>query len=1143
MASNSDRPADETYVPSLGKADPADSPSAGSATASAVKMAAVSPVPPSEAQETETLRPRWVLCDRYRIVRFIARGGMGEVYEAEDLELGERVALKTVLPQIASDERAMERFKREIQLARKVTHVNVCRINDLFRHRGSSTGLDGPPDVTFLTMELLTGTSLADHIHASEKLPAAEAVGLAIQIARGLSAAHAAGIVHRDLKSPNVMLVPGEGGTRAVITDFGLARAIAKAPDARSLTGEDNIVGTPAYMAPEQIEGGDVTASADLYALGVVLFEMLTGQWPFIAETRMATALKRLTEPPPSPRQFVPDLDPQVERAVLRCLERYPAQRFASADEFISALQGQITLPLPSPAATRRYNWTRYLAAGAVAVAMIAGYGAYRLLRKTTTTESGTGTSVIAARPVAAVLGFKNLSSRPQNAWISTAMSEMLNTELAASDKVRTVGGDEVARVRTELSLSEDDTLAGNKLTLIQENFAANYLILGSFLVSGKANDQIRFDVRLEDGRGETIASFSVDGTTDKLPAIGSQIASHLREKLGLVKLNDSQAAGVAVMVPANAEAARLYSEALTNLRAFDAQAAVESLQKAAAAEPDQPSIHLALASAWALLGYDTRAKEAAQKAFDLVKDRQGLSQQYRFFVEGRYDEASHQWSKAIDVYSSLHRFYPDSLEYGLRLGSAQTLSAHGEDALVTYASLRKLPKPWSLDPRIALGEAQAYGAMNRGDAQLKSAEQAATRADEIHAPLLAAPARLNECIAERKMGKFDLALVQCERAKEIFSVFGDRIGLAWSTNNIAVIYRQKGDVAAARAGYEQALAIATSVGAKRHMAGALSNIGATYYVAGDMPRAREFFQRSLAVSREIDDRKNQTASLNDLALSYDFEGDLSHALRVYDDVAALARQSGNNDLLALSAYNQARAQFELGELQESHRNFEEAIRLWKELQAKGSIVMAESQEAELLAAQGDDAGARRRLDEAEAMAREMKSDSTLASVQLSQAAAALASRRFPDADAYASKAAALFRSEKDADDESDAVIVSARALLEQGKDAAPALARYVELGSKYKQLQLRAQIAEAQAAARAGKATDATSLLRKTTDEAARLGLLKIECDAHLAAATMTSAPKPVRISEATVAATKAKRAGFAIIADTAGSTLRQLR
>jgi eukaryotic-like serine/threonine-protein kinase len=1146
MASNSDfdRPKDETILPRLGEVATSSS-SLGITGASAVKLAAVtSDSHPIQESSGELLEPGWVLCNRYRVVRFIARGGMGEVYEAEDQVLGERVALKTVLPEIAADERAMDRFKREIQLARKVTHTNVCRINDLFHHLPDSRQAGGPPEVTFLTMELLTGRSLADYILAHEKLSVSETVGLAIQIARGLGAAHDAGVIHRDLKSANVMLVSGESGMRAVITDFGLARAAAKSSDQHTLTGSNDIVGTPAYMAPEQIEGGTITPATDIYALGVVMFEMLTGRWPFIAETRLATALKRLTEPPPSPKQFVPDIDPRIEQVVLHCLGREVEARFAKAGDVIQALQGKTVVeqrPAPPLSPPRRMRLA--IPAAALCVLMVAAYVANRLIPAGSRSKGSEAPSVIKVRPVAAVLGFKGLSPNSHDAWIATAVSEMLNTELAASEKVRTVPGDEVARVKTELSLSDTDSLAGDKLSLVQGSLAADYLVLGSFLTSGKSGEQLRFDVRLEDGRGETLASFAVSGTTADLPGVGSNIAARLREKLGLMNLDASQRAGVAIMVPANREAARLYSDALASLRAFDAQAASESLQKAAAIEPDQPSIHLALSSAWTLLGFDTRARESAQKAFDLVKAREGLPQQFRFLVEGRYDEASHQWDKAIDVYSSLHRFYPDSLDYGLRLGSAQISGAHGEDALATYGSLKKLPPPWNLDPRIALGEALANGALNRGDMQLRAAQQAAARAEQIHAPLLAAPALLNECIAERKLGQLDPGIANCQRAKEIFSVFGDRIGVAWSTNNIGVIYREKGDLDAARASYEQALAIATSVGARRHMAGALTNIGHIYYQTGDMPHARDYITRSLAVSREIDDRKNQATALNNLAATYDFEADLTHALRTYDEVADLARQGSNRDSLAFATYNQGLAQFQLGDLQQARRNYEEASRLWKELRAKSNIVNVEAAEAELLAAEGDEPAAARLLDDAEAVAKETKSEANVASVQLSRAIVLFTSRRFDEAQAYATKAAEAFSRQKDKDDEGEALIISARALLRLGKDAGPLLVQFAQLGTKYKALQLRAQIATAEAAATAGKTQEARASFRKVADEASRLGLVKIECDARLAAAQIRSAARADRLSEARLVATKARRASLTVLADDATSLLAQLR
>src|SRR5262249_25430250 len=189
-----------------------------------------------------------VLAKRYRIVRFIARGGMGEVYEAEDQELGERVALKTIHPDRVGDQRAVDRFKREIFLARKVTHRNVCRLFDVGFH----------DTTTFLTMELLEGETLAQRIHEAGRFSAAAALPIVQQMAAALDAAHAAGIVHRDFKSQNVMLC----GARVVVTDFGLARGPHGGEDA-PLSRSGEIVGSPGYMSPEQVEGREVGPAAD----------------------------------------------------------------------------------------------------------------------------------------------------------------------------------------------------------------------------------------------------------------------------------------------------------------------------------------------------------------------------------------------------------------------------------------------------------------------------------------------------------------------------------------------------------------------------------------------------------------------------------------------------------------------------------------------------------------------------------------------------------------------------------------------------------------------------------------------------------------------------------------------------------------
>jgi len=284
--------------------------------------------------------PGDLLSERYRIVDFVAQGGMGEVYEAEDLELKTRVAVKLLRPEIARDQRAVERFKREISLSRRITHPNVCRIFDLVRGRGP-----GGHEITFLTMEFLEGETLEERIRRDGRMPTDRALPLVRQMVDGLTAAHAVGVVHRDMKPSNVMLVeaPGSDVDRVVITDFGLALA----PEGQStrMTEAGLVVGSPAYMAPEQAEGKTSTSAADLYSLGVVLFELVTGALPHEADSPLAMLLLRLKEPARSPRTLVPDLDPRWEAAILRCLETDPAARYSSAADIVSALSSNEPVP------------------------------------------------------------------------------------------------------------------------------------------------------------------------------------------------------------------------------------------------------------------------------------------------------------------------------------------------------------------------------------------------------------------------------------------------------------------------------------------------------------------------------------------------------------------------------------------------------------------------------------------------------------------------------------------------------------------------------------------------------------------------------------------------------------------------------
>lgn len=282
---------------------------------------------------------------------------MGEVYEAYDRLLNEAVALKTLRADMARDESVGRRFQKEVQLARRITYPNVCRIFDAGEH---DDALSGGPPLRFFTMELLAGETLWARIRRHQRLTRPEAFPIAVQMAEGLQAAHEAGVVHADFKTGNVLLVPAPGGDRAVITDFGLARVlpIAAPPDeTQTMSVAGHVAGTVAYMSPEQLRGGSLAAASDIYSFGIVLFEMATGERPFDEHHVINAAVQRISGEGLAARSLVPDLDSRWAAAIERCLQKDPQRRFTSAADLASWFR-QDSWRLPHLYWTRRH-WIR----------------------------------------------------------------------------------------------------------------------------------------------------------------------------------------------------------------------------------------------------------------------------------------------------------------------------------------------------------------------------------------------------------------------------------------------------------------------------------------------------------------------------------------------------------------------------------------------------------------------------------------------------------------------------------------------------------------------------------------------------------------------------------------------------------------
>jgi eukaryotic-like serine/threonine-protein kinase len=1028
----------------------------------------------------------------YRVLEKIGAGGMGVVYRAHDEQLDRDVALKVLPSGMLTDENARRRFRREALALAKLNHPHIGAVHEF----GQQDGVD------FLVMELVTGVGL-DAKLAAGPLPEAEVLRLGAQLADGLEAAHSQGIVHRDLKPGNLRLT-NDG--RLKILDFGLAQWTQPEDTVavtETLTKAEQVSGTVPYMAPEQLRGQKADARTDIYSAGAVLYEMATGKRPFpdSGPQLIGAILERQPSPPSSHNRLV---SPGLQSIVIKALDKDPNRRYQSAREMRVDLErlSSGVAPLPRPQPQRVWMW-----AAALAVAMIAVLGALnvggwrdRLLRGT---PPVTTAPAVNSRRSVAVVGFKNLSGKPDQAWISTALAEMLTTELAAGEHLRAVPGENVARMKLDLSLGDEDSYGHETLERIRKHLGSDLVVVGSYLALGKdAGGKIRLDFRVQDAvAGETIASVSETGTEDGLLDLVARTGTELRRKLGVGEVSAAEASGVKASLPANAEAARLYAEGLAKLRVFEALEARDLLQQAVAADPKHAPSHSALAAAWSALGYDAKAQEQAKQAFDLSAN---LSREERLFIEGRYHELQRDWPKAIEIYRTLFGFFPDNLDYGLRLANTQTAGGQAKDSLVTLDALHKLRSPAGDDARIDLMEAKAASSLGDFKRQQTAAANAATKGRAQGARLVVAQARLSEGLAWERQSQPDQSAAAFGEARQLFIAAGDQQGAALALELSGDVLYDKGDFPGAQKSYEGALSVFRQIGAEQSVSLALNRIGNAFYEQGRLEEAKTYYEQTLKIDRETDSKAGVAGGLGNLANVLDGLGDLQAARRMNEESLQVFTDIGDKRGMASTLANLAAVLEETGDLENARKRYEQALQLHRETAHRRGEGYAIYGLGDVLMAQGDLAEARKRQEEALAIRQQIGEAGNVAQSQAQLAALSLEEGKPAEAEKLARDAAAEFEKDKSPELEAVADAILARALLAQKrsgeaqKAADQATAFSQKTGNHLPRLE--ATLSSARVMAEAGKTAEALKMLEAMLADAMRLGYVSYEFEARLA-------------------------------------------
>lgn len=883
------------------------------------------------------LLPGTVLAGRFEIVRMLGIGGMGVVYLARDRDLDVPVAIKLLRPELASRPEAFERFRQELLLARQVSSPHVVRIHDIAQHDGR----------WLISMDLIEGQSLEKMIDQRGPLPVEEALGLLRQIAEGLEAAHRGGVVHRDLKPANILV---DRSGHACISDFGVARSLG----ASGMTRSGAVVGTPDYLSPEQARAEPADQRSDLYSLGLIGYEMLTGKLPFAGGTPAESALQRITRAPPPVTQLRADVPAWVAGLLARLLQPSPSHRLQTARALVEAIDTRGA----RPGARRRW---RVLAVAALALAVAAaGLVAWRqtgivpraAVPARIAVMSVASAPVVSARDDAGT-GGSGTDAAPaegSDANVLRGLSEHLRLWIGE----RQMAVVDMERTAQALALLGDQSTSGAPAPeQLHETIGARTVVGTRWVEESGDRGHVAFDVY----RSEQ-PTVTVRGSTQTAAAIAGSYrdgALMVLSELGL------KAGDPPVDLPEQRRALASFGQGLRERASGDPAAAVQRFNETTVAAPGFTPAWLALAESARAAGRGDAALTAALNGLRLVDSPDSAQamrlEALRASLEGDPD-------RAAATLGQLAALRPGDTQAALLLAEAQSEAGRFQDAAERLQEMAAIdaddPRVWFLLGKVSILRGEARRAVDdylvRALVLFNRSRNAAGQADTINAL----------GVGYDRLGQVDQAIEQYRRAVELRRTLGDPRGLASSLRNLAALAAVRGEFDLAGTHLAEARTLLEDLRDRQGLADLDNDLGLLAEERGDFATALEHYRTALQQRQSIGHAHGVAESLNNVGFS-------QYQLGAYDDALVYWRQALDSFQALGDLSGVVRSRQNLAVLDIARGNWDEA-----RAGLGATLVQAEREQmveeaavslrylAELSLLRGDSEDARRSLDRAE---------------------------------------------------------------------------------------------------------------------------------------------------------------------------------